>query len=199
MPNGTTANSNTVVGYAAGSGITTGQQNSSLGLQSLNATTTGSNNTGLGLNALITNTTGSNNSALGSLADVGSAALSYATAIGAGSSVSTSNTIALGRAAGTDTVLIPGLTVQFEGAVLAISSNTITPTNSIHHVGAGLIKTITVPTNFTSGVLYVIPDAAFTYDATGNIVVPSGGGTAVVNKLMVFVYSSSASKWVPSY
>ena len=45
--------------------------------------------------------------------------------------------------------------------------------------------------------LHIIPDAAFTYDATGNIVVPLGGGTAIVNRLMTFVWDGAA--WTPSY
>ncbi len=81
--------------------------------------------------------------------------------------------------------------------MLTISSNTITPTNGIHHVGAGLIKTIAVPSGFTSGTIYVIPDAAFSYDGTGNIVLPVGGGRAVVGRVMSFTYSSSSSKWYP--
>ena len=44
--------------------------------------------------------------------------------------------------------------------------------------------------------LTLVPDAAFTYDATGNIVVPAGGRTAVV-KMMKF--SWDGTKWNPSY
>lgn len=84
------------------------------------------------------------------------------------------------------------------GAVLSVSSNVITPTNPIHHLGAGLVKTITVPGFMAGGgTLQIIPDAAFTYDNTGNIVVPSGGGTATVNKLMTLVWDTA--KWTPSY
>ena len=88
------------------------------------------------------------------------------------------------------------LIVQPEGAVLTIGSNTIAPTDSIHQVGAGLIKTITVPAGFTSGTIALIPTAAFTYDATGNIL---GTGTAVVGRTMLATYSSSTSKWSMSY
>jgi len=86
-----------------------------------------------------------------------------------------------------------------EGAVLSISSNAVAPTNEIHHCGAGLIKNITVPAGFTGGTVTLIPDAAFTYDATGNIVVPAAGGTATVDRAMTFSYSSSSAKWIPSY
>lgn len=88
------------------------------------------------------------------------------------------------------------LFAQGEGAALSISSNTIAPTNSIHQVGTGLIKTITVPTGFTSGTISLVPTAAFTYDATGNIL---GSGTAVVGRTMIATFSSSTSKWSMSY
>ena len=85
------------------------------------------------------------------------------------------------------------------GAVLAIAANIIAPTNMIHHVGAGLIKTITPASGVTANgaTLQLIPDAAFTYDATGNIVVPAGGGTATINKLMTLVFDGT--KWTPNY
>ncbi len=83
-------------------------------------------------------------------------------------------------------------------SVLTISSNVIAPTGSVHHVGAGLIKTITVPALCTPVCsIDIIPDVAFTYDATGNIVVPVGGGTALINKTMRFTWDGS--KWAPSY
>lgn len=87
---------------------------------------------------------------------------------------------------------------QGEGVVLAVAANVITPTHSIHHVGAGLIKTITTPTLFPTyaGTICTIPDAAYTTDATGNIAIAS---TAVVGKTLCFTWSSSSSKWYPSY
>lgn len=93
------------------------------------------------------------------------------------------------------------LGVQAVGAVLAITANVITPAYGIHHVGAGLIKTITVPASFANsgGTVDLWPDAAFTYDATGNILLPAGGGTAVVNRIMTFTWDPVAAKWAPSY
>lgn len=85
-----------------------------------------------------------------------------------------------------------------EGAVLTIAGNAIAPTNAIHHVGAGLIKNITVPTGFLSGTIILIPDAAFTWDATGNIAT-GGALTAVVGKALICTYSSSTGKWYTSY
>jgi hypothetical protein len=91
----------------------------------------------------------------------------------------------------------PNLLMGTVGTALTVSGNTIAPVAQISHVGAGLIKTITVPAGFATGCLKLIPDAAFTYDATGNIVVPIGGGTAVINKTMEVCWDGS--KWTPSY
>lgn len=83
-------------------------------------------------------------------------------------------------------------------SVLSVASNTIAPTNTVHHVGAGLIKTVTVPTMCApTCTIFLVPDAAFTYDATGNIVVPAGGGTATVSRAMTLVWDGT--KWYPSY
>jgi hypothetical protein len=74
------------------------------------ATTTGGSNTFAGINAGDTNTTGSNNTVVGASADVGAGNLTYATAIGAGTVVTQSNRIQLGRSNGSDWIEIPGRT-----------------------------------------------------------------------------------------
>ncbi len=81
------------------------------------------------------------------------------------------------------------------GGLLTINgSGVIAPSNQIHHVaGAGPLKTITVPSSFTTGAIYLIPDATWSYDLTGNIGL---AGTAVIGKVIVFVYDGS--KWYPS-
>jgi hypothetical protein len=92
------------------------------------------------------------------------------------------------------------------GAALAVSSNAVAPTNKVHHVGAGLIKNITVPAGGLAPGERVTfwPDAAFTYDATGNVLLPTGGGTAVVNRPMDFIFDPNGGgagvpKFAPSY
>lgn len=95
-----------------------------------------------------------------------------------------------------------GLSQLGIGAALVISGNLVAPTAPVHHVGAGLIKNITPPAVIPAGTApkwTAIPDNAFTYDNTGNIVVPAGGGTAVVGRLMEFIYDPGTSKWYPSY
>lgn len=80
-------------------------------------------------------------------------------------------------------------------SVLTIAANVIAPTNAVHHLGAGLVKTITVPAILTpTGSLTLVPDAAFTWDATGNI---SVAGTAVINRAVTFTWDGT--KWNPSY
>ena len=91
--------------------------------------------------------------------------------------------------------------VQATGAAaptLSITSNVITPTTDISFVGAGLIKTITAPSPISTGggSITIIPTAAFTTDATGNIAIAS---TAVISKALTFTYDVTTAKWYPSY
>jgi hypothetical protein len=88
----TTGNANCIIGRFGGHSITTGSANTFIG-----------NNTGTVTNK---NITGSNNTTLGMDAICGVDGLSYATAIGSGATVGTSNTIVLGR--DTDTINISG-------------------------------------------------------------------------------------------
>jgi hypothetical protein len=83
-----------------------------------------------------------------------------------------------------------GLSLGGIGPNLDVADNTITPTHSVHHVSAGLIKNITVPAGFKSGTIYLIPDGAFTTDTTGNI---SNSFKASVKQLVVASYDGR--KW----
>jgi len=100
---------NAFFGDRAGASNSIGNQNTFVGLSAGFNNLGGSNNIFIGKSSGDTNTSGNNNTVIGSSADVGSAGLSFATAIGANAVVSTSNTIALGRADGSDKVRIPGL------------------------------------------------------------------------------------------
>jgi len=83
-------------------------------------------------------------------------------------------------------------------SILTITAGVITPTNGVHHVTGTGLTTITVPATCTPTCwIRIIPDQAYTYDASVNIVVPAGGGNAVVNKVMDFVWDGT--KWTPSY
>ena len=87
-----TAGGNAFFGSGAGSGNTIGGTNSFFGLIAGQNNTTGSDNTMIGFNA-----------------NPASADLNFATAIGSGSTVLSSNTIALGRSSGADIVVLYGL------------------------------------------------------------------------------------------
>ncbi|MEP6904239.1 MAG: tail fiber domain-containing protein, partial [Actinomycetota bacterium] len=96
---------NSFFGYRAGEGNIGGSSNSFFGERSgLNSQ--GINNSFFGAVAGQSNVAGGNNTILGTLADVGSPNLNFATALGAGAVVSSSNTVTLGRTI--DTVKIPG-------------------------------------------------------------------------------------------
>lgn len=99
--------SNSFFGHNAGLSTLGGGSNAFFGTAAGQSNTTGSNNTFYGTAAGFDNAGGSNNTAIGFLANVGSG-LNFATAIGSGSSVIASNTIALGRSNGSDSVLIYG-------------------------------------------------------------------------------------------
>jgi hypothetical protein len=112
-----TASSNTFFGSGAGFSNTTGSFNVFVGDQAgaNNVSGGGANilfplgNTFIGYSAGVSNISGSSNTLLGSNADVNATeAISYATAIGSGAFVGTSNTIVLGRSAGQDDVRVPG-------------------------------------------------------------------------------------------
>lgn len=99
---------NTFVGALAGYNNTEGNENSFFGRNAGFYSTTGNENTFVGVWAGNTNTIGNKNTMIGFRANVDANNLTYATAIGAEAEVSTSNTIALGRSNGADTVLAYG-------------------------------------------------------------------------------------------
>jgi hypothetical protein len=104
----TTGFRNAFFGRVAGYGNITGNGNSIFGDGAGYYSVTGSDNVFIGRDAGGTNTSGSNNTVVGANSNVGAVNLNFATAIGAGAVVSTSNTIVLGRANNDDTVQIPG-------------------------------------------------------------------------------------------
>ncbi|MEJ7848722.1 MAG: hypothetical protein WKF92_11610 [Pyrinomonadaceae bacterium] len=97
---------NAFFGNNTGDNNTSGQRNSFFGAGAGGDNTSGSRNTFAGQLAGSANTTGSNNTILGYSANVASGGLVFATAIGSNSTVSTSNTIVLGRSS--DTTIISG-------------------------------------------------------------------------------------------
>lgn len=122
---------NTFVGGSAGQANQAGGDNSFFGSVAGTGNTTGSHNSFIGRGSGNQNVSGTFNTALGSGSNVGSGNLSFATAIGSGAIASTSNTIALGRNTGQDTVVVPGkLSVNgtirvTNGAVYITNPNTV--------------------------------------------------------------------------
>jgi hypothetical protein len=109
-------------GSNAGSANTIGNDNAFFGSSSGLNNTSGNQNAFFGPGSGVGNTTGSNNTLLGRLTNVTAGSLNYATAIGADATVGTSNTIAIGRSAGQDTVVVPG-TLNVTGAINGTVSN----------------------------------------------------------------------------
>lgn len=92
-------------------------------------------------------------------------------------------------------VVSKSFALDSSGSALTVSSNIITPTNTVHQVGAGLIKFITVPAGFLSGnSIQLIPTAVFTTDASGNV---SKATTAIIGQVMTVTLLGST--WYPSY
>ncbi len=145
----TMGNLNSHFGVNAGRVNQAGIYNSFFGAEA-GFNTTGSGNTFVGVDAGLDNTTGSNNTAIGFLANVAVNNLDFATAIGANATVSTSNTIALGRATGADTVQIPGslriLTLPggtatplcINGTVVSSCSSSLRYKNNVFSLRSGL-------------------------------------------------------------
>lgn len=111
----TTGFSNTFVGGSAGEANTTGTKNTFVGSKTGVVNSTGDYNSFFGYHAGNSNITGSYNTLVGAGAVIGQS-ISHATAVGADSYVATSNTVALGRLGGADTVVAYG-NAKIEGIV----------------------------------------------------------------------------------
>lgn len=124
----TTGESNSFFGLDAGRFNATGNSNSFFGRNAGRNSATGNSNAFFGVQAGDSNVSGFANTVLGTNADVGAPDLQFATAIGANASVTSSNTIVLGRSGGEDSVVIPG-DLNTSGAFSANVLNTATRYN----------------------------------------------------------------------
>jgi hypothetical protein len=102
-----TADNNSFFGRSAGLANTGGTRNVFFGLDAGRFNIGGGGNSFVGTSAGSNNTTGANNTAVGDSANFNATNLTFASAIGAGATVSTSNTVVLGRPV--DLVLAPNL------------------------------------------------------------------------------------------
>ena len=146
--------------YANNSVVAWENHNTSVGYQSLMgsgnaASNTGNNNTAIGYQALYTVSSGSNNTAIGYLAGSNITTTSYSTAIGASSTVSTSNTVVLGR---TSDVTVIGATgddssgnkLQVQGTIGCTTPNT--SDNSTKVATTSFVHTLTQSGSDTFGI-----------------------------------------------
>jgi len=107
-------------------------------------------------------------------------------------------TPAIGAATGTSLAVSNVIGTTAVANTLGITTFVLATPKAINFVGAGLIKTITVPTLFSTGggEITLIPTAIFTWDATGNIAI---AGTAVISRALTMTYDSFTAKFYPSY
>jgi hypothetical protein len=151
--NNTTGQLNSFFGEGAGGGNTTGSDNAFFGILAGSANTTGSNNTIIGPFAGHGNTAGDNLTFVGASTAAFVNNLSFATAIGAGSSVFTSNTVVLGRSV--DRVQIPGamdvkggsvvIGSPGQGIILKSPDGTTCRLLSIDNTGAMVLSAVACP------------------------------------------------------
>jgi trimeric autotransporter adhesin len=143
-----TGEGNSFFGMEAGYFNTTGSANLFFGGRAGYFNKTGNSNSFFGNSAGYENVTGSNNTIIGTFANVGAGNLTFATAIGAGAVVNSSNTIALGRGDGSDKVVIYGLGTAGSTELCRNDSNEISTCSSSLRYKTGV-------QNFTGGLSIV--------------------------------------------
>jgi hypothetical protein len=155
-----TGTRNVAIGVSALTGHTGGSYNSAIGDAALAGVTTGLFNTAVGASTGSLITTGQHNSFLGVSANT-DGNYSYSTVIGSDAVGTASNQITLGRAAGTDAVVIPGAVTA---ASFAGSGASLTSLNG-SNISSGTINAARLPATLTSGT--AITNAALTTPALG--------------------------------
>jgi hypothetical protein len=183
--NNTTGNRNSFFGITAGYYNSTGGFNSFFGSEAGSGNKTGSVNSFFGRNAGNSNETGSFNTIIGSNADVGAVNLDHATAIGADSVVSTSNTVVLGRA--TDKVKVPGNLIVSTLGAAGNTSLCRNASNEISTCSSSLrYKTGIAPFNFGLNILKRLRPITFTWKDGGMIDLGLGAeDVAAIEPLLV--------------
>lgn len=168
----TTGNSNTAVGYNAGTNITSATTNTIVGASGATSLTTGNANTAIGASTSLSSTT-ANSVAVGSNSTVGtnavavgasaSASGSQSVVVGRSSSASASNAISIGynnTCSGADSVIIgTGQTLSTANTIQLGSIN-----DTVRYMRVSPLYT-TVPT-YTSAQIGFIQNATITYPTT---------------------------------
>ena len=181
-----TALANSFFGFQAGLSNTIGDSNVFLGYNSGYSNTTGRANLFFGYMAGFGTTSGSNNILIGTNTTIAEN-LHFATAIGAGATVSTSNTIVLGRNGGDETVLIPG---RLRLNILGTAGGTILCRNTANQIATCSsslrYKTNIMPFSFGLNLVRHLHPITFTWKADGTKDMGFGAeDVALVDPLLV--------------
>jgi hypothetical protein len=164
LKSNTIGSQNAAIGPESLMSNTTGNMNAAVGDASLMGNSTGSNNAAIGFMAGATNATGNSNTFVGAGANAATNALSNVTAIGAGAIVAQSDSLVLGRLAGTDYSSGAGLPVPATkvgigtttpGATLDLFGTLRISNSATHYVGF-----VADPT--TTGATYLLPTTSGT-------------------------------------
>ncbi|PYS91649.1 MAG: hypothetical protein DMF62_02140 [Acidobacteria bacterium] len=139
---------NVYVGQFAGQANIAGQANTFIGTNAGATPPSGSNNVAVGADAGNAPTLGSNNTFIGKGAIPNAAGLNFATAIGSGAVVGTSNTIVLGR--GNDNTLVSGILQIGSGSGGASTAVCVNGSNQLG-ICASSIRYKSDIENFTGG------------------------------------------------
>ncbi|MCY7347465.1 MAG: tail fiber domain-containing protein, partial [Pyrinomonadaceae bacterium] len=160
---------NTFIGVGAGELNDNGNNNTFVGAQAGKNSTEGGNSF-FGYNAGASNLTGQSITLIGVGADVTVDGLINATAIGVGAKVDASNTIALGRAGGFDTVYVPG---KIQVNLLGAAGSTNLCRNSLNQIStcSSSIRYKTNVNSFTPGINLVrrLRPVSFNWKADGKL------------------------------
>ena len=132
-----TGNFNAFFGRFTGNRNTTGEANAFFGAESGMKNTTGNFNSFFGENSGNANATGGNNLALGAFSNFNAGNLNFATAIGSFAGVGASDTIVIGKTAGTyNSVVRPADAVQIPGSLTVTGTINGTVTNATNAANA---------------------------------------------------------------
>lgn len=93
---------------------------------------------------------------------------------------------------------------MYPGRVSKLSETSVASATSLRLYGelvrvtgtAPIVNIVVAGSAGFGTVIYLIPTEVFTWTAAGNIAI---AGTAVVNRVITFVFSKSTGKWYPSY
>lgn len=211
MYSNTTGYKNTAVGHQALFSNTDGIENVALGTNTLSGNTTGDYNTALGrwagyspytggaVNTVNANTTGSFNTFVGAFTLPSVATeIQYATAIGAGATVGTSNTLVLGRAS--DVTVMGSSIDDLSGNRLQVTGNARFTGN----VDVGSLSVLGAPATFafsyasdTGSTFYAEPNLGLGTGAlagrknAGNVAV----GDGVLGQMATTGYGTESGTW----